>query len=467
MLKIIPHFKNNNKLGVIIFSAFSVLWLGLCLLLILPPFQSLVLNFAVRFAGSIGKTYPLEELTPFLKTCAFAGFAFYGFIIFLIAIENFIIKRPDIGVMKWEILFMVIVSSLAMVIRITGFNQLNGDIITQLQWLEHFRENGFFEGYRTFPGNYTAIYLYILSILSFIPQGLELYFMKIISCFFDFICAIYAMKIMEHFLKNKKISLLTYAIILFSPTVFLNSGTWAQSDSMYTAFVIMCLFYMLKNNIRIAMIFFGIGLSQKLQAIFPLPFILLFFVYRKISLKYLLYIPVGLFAATIPAQLFGWPFARIFIHFLAGTDINTSLTHNAPTIYAWPNIPALMPVIFITAILFCLGFLIIRKQSIPSHNTFLLLFLFCNFVIPFFLPNMHERYFFIGEIAVLLYAIANPKRYWISFLVIIPAVITYSSFLWNFRPFSLFHLSLVMLLPVIIISRWLVESIIADQGVKQ
>ena len=86
-----------------------------------------------------------------------------------------------------------------------------------------------------------------------------------------------------------------------------------------------------------------------------------------------------------------------------------------------------------------------------------------NFAIPFFLPNMHERYFYIGEIAVLLYSIVNPKRFWISLLVIMPALATYTGYLWGSNPFSLVTLSLVMLAGIIVISKWLVESILCDQ----
>jgi Gpi18-like mannosyltransferase len=461
-----PNIKKTNTVNIILFLVFSILWLGLCISSLFPQLQLLILGFAESFANSIGKNYPTERLKRFIDVCILAGFAFYVFIIFLIALEKLVIKQNTEKKNLWEHFFLVLITLLAILIRITGFNQQNGDIIIQSMWIAHFRENSFFQAFKTFPGNYNAIYLYFLAILSYLPQSIELYSMKAISCAFDFICAVYAMKIIENILQNKKASLLAYAIILFSPTVFINSGIWAQSESMHTAFILMTFYYLLKNNIRSAMVFFGIGLSLKLQAIFPLPFILLFFVYKKISMMYLFYILVGLVGVSIPAWFFTWPLARIIINYLVGSGMNDLLTWNAPTIFAWGNIPALMPVIFIITVLFCIGFLIINRQSVPSNNTLLLLFLFCNFVIPFFLPNMHERYFYMGEITVLLYSIANPKRFWISFLVIMPTLATYSAFLWNFNPFSLINLSLIILLAIIIITKWLIESILSDQRLK-
>ena len=459
-----PNINKKNTTNIILFSVFSILWLSLCLLSLLPYFQLLLLKHGEYLANLTGKNYPTETLKHFLNVCIFAGFTFYVFVIFLVVLEKFIIKQNDVKNIHWERLFLVSITLLAILIRITGFNHRSVDYIGFLsEWVKHFRENGLFLGFKTFPGNYNAIYMYYLEIISFLPQSMELYLIKIFSCIFDFICAFYALKIIFYLTKNKKTSLLIYAVVLFSPTVFINSGLWAQCDSIHTAFVLISFYYLLKNNIRPAMIFFGIGLSFKLQAIFSLPFIFLFFVYKKISLKNLLYIPIGLVGVSIPAWLFGWPLPRIIINYLVGSGMNEILTWNAPTIFAWGNIPASMPVIFITFLLFCLGFLIINKHSVPSKNTLLLLFLFCNFVIPFFLPHMHERYFYIGEIAVLLYSIINPKRFWISFPVIMPALATYSLFLWNFNPFPLVYLALIMLLAVIIISKWLVESILLDQ----
>jgi hypothetical protein len=234
---------------------------------------------------------------------------------------------------------------------------------------------------------------------------------------------------------------------------------------MYTAFILISVFYLLKNCPRTAMIHFGIALSFKLQAIFPLPFILFLFIYKKISMKNLFFILPGFFIVSIPAWLFGWPVIKCITNYLAGTNISSSLTMNAPTIFTWGNLPGTMPVIFIVAVLFCIGFLIINKQSNPSNNTILLIFLFCTFAIPFFLPNMHERYFYIGEIAVLLYAIVNPKRFWISFFVIMPALATYVGYLYETNQFALQNLSIVMLAGIVFVSKWLIESILFDQSI--
>jgi len=458
-------FMKGQNSGIIVFMVFSALFVGLCFFLLLPQSRLFILKYAEEYANITGRIYTPEKAIKFVYKFVLFGSGFYFFILFLITLERYTMRQHDEESFNWGKLFIVVITVLAIAIRIAGFNWKTEDYFTQSQWLTHLRDNGHFLGFKTFPGNYNAIYLYILGILSFFPQNMELYLMKIASCAFDFICAFYAMKIMCYFVKSRKIGLLTYAIILFSPTVFVNSGLWAQCDSMYTAFVLMAFYYLLKDKVRMAMFFFGVGLSFKLQSIFPLPFIILFFIYRKISFINLLYILIGFFVVSIPAWLFGWPLHAFFNNYIAGTNTTSVLTWNAPTIFTWGNIPVLLPVIFIAAVFFCIGFLIINKKSIPSNNTLLLLFLFCNFAIPFFLPNMHERYFYIGEIVVLLYSIVNHKRFWISLPVIMPTLATYSGYLWGTNPFSLLNLSIVILLAIIIITKWLIESILIDQDV--
>jgi len=446
-----------------IFTLLSIIWLGFCLTFLVPQFRIQYLGLAQKFLDSFGKFISQDRIEKSITMASFLGIAFYFLVLFLLFLENFIINSENFKKLNLRFLFISIISILAIIIRIAGFGQITGDFNTQSEWVTYLRNNRHFFGFNNFPGNYNAIYMYFLGILSYLPISAELFAMKFISCIFDFLCAYYSLKILELISGNKKIGIIAFTVILFSPTVFLNSGVWAQCDSMYASFLLISLYYLLKTKFRLAMIMYGIGFSFKLQAVFMLPFIIFIFIYKKTSLKYFLFILIGLIAVSIPAWLFGWPLIRIFYNYFAGTNINGVLTLNAPTIFIWGQIPGMIPVIFILSVLICIGFLIIHSQSIPSHNTLLLLFLFCNFVIPFFLPNMHERYFYVGEIAVLLYIIINPARFLIAVAVIFPAMVTYVNYLWHTNSFTLLQMSVIMLIAVIFITKWLIESITADQ----
>jgi Gpi18-like mannosyltransferase len=443
--------------------AFTVIWLALCFSLLFPHIRNIIIEFVQD--NVVHKTINYNLWDRRLVNLAFAGFSFYAVVIFLFLLEKIVIDRQDNEKLNWKPLFFVVISILAMLIRFVGFSHKTSDFFLQSEWVAHLRENGHFFGFKTVPANYNAIYLYLCGIMSYLPVSWELYLMKIFPCIFDFICAVFSMKIMRQITSSARIGMLAYAVILFSPTVVLNSGVWAQCDSVYAALLLVSLFYIINGKPAKSMICFGIGLSFKIQMVFMFPVIILVFICRKWSFRNLFYGILSFFAVSIPAWLFGWPLYKWFFNYFVGAaDLNpVSLTMNAPTIFSWGIMNAAVPVLFITAALAMLGFLIISKKGNMSYDMLLLLFIFCYFAVPFFLPNMHERYFYAGEIAVLLYSIYNPKRFYISFLVIMPALVTYLRYLYGVELFTLSRLSIVMLTGIIFITKWLIESILAGQ----
>ncbi len=68
-----------------------------------------------------------------------------------------------------------------------------------------------------------------------------------------------------------------YTLVLALPTVILNSSAWGQADSIYTAWLMVALWHLLNHQNNRALVFFGVALAFKLQAILLLPFF--FYVY--------------------------------------------------------------------------------------------------------------------------------------------------------------------------------------------
>ena len=73
-----------------------------------------------------------------------------------------------------------------------------------------------------------------------------LFLIKFVSIIFDYVCAIYSLKIVYKLTnKNILLSLIAYASVLFLPTVMLNGAMWGQCDSIYTSFILISLYYLL------------------------------------------------------------------------------------------------------------------------------------------------------------------------------------------------------------------------------
>lgn len=94
--------------------------------------------------------------------------------------------------------------------------------------------------------------------------------------------AVYASLIVKHFKVNKYIKGFIYTLIL--PGVIINSAVLGQCDSIYTAFVLMFIYYILKNKNKLALFLLGLALSFKLQSIFVAPVLLYLIITKKIRL---------------------------------------------------------------------------------------------------------------------------------------------------------------------------------------
>src|SRR5436853_614759 len=73
-----------------------------------------------------------------------------------------------------------------------------------------------------------------------------------------------------------------FALMLSIPTLLINSMLWGQSDAVYAAGVVMCLYFILTDKPLAAVLAFSFAISVKLQAIFFAP-VLIGYLLRKES----------------------------------------------------------------------------------------------------------------------------------------------------------------------------------------
>ena len=166
-----------------------------------------------------------------------------------------------------------------------------------------------------------------LSIITYIKIN-PLYLIKFFSCIFDFILAIYSSKIIYLITKNKNKSYFCYLCII------INSSIWGQCDTIYTSFLIISIYYLLKTKYIYSFIFYGIAFSFKLQAIFLLPlFIILFFTTNKIKLYHFLIIPLVNGIMCLPAIILGRNILEVMLIYFTQTKSKMNITMNFPNIY--------------------------------------------------------------------------------------------------------------------------------------
>ena len=95
------------------------------------------------------------------------------------------------------------------------------------------------------------------------------------------------------------------------------------------------------------------------------------------------------------------------------------------------------------AVIFLLYFLWERCRTL-SDDTLLTAALAFLLAIPFFLPHMHERYFFPADVFAILYALNKPKRFPVPLLVIGASTVSYLPFLFGESPVELTTAAVLM-----------------------
>ena len=94
--------------------------------------------------------------------------------------------------------------------------------------------------------------------------------------------------------------------MILLPTVILNSAWWGQADSIYTAFILISIVYLLKKRYFLSFVFLGISFSFKLQFIFILPlYILVYLSTKEFSIWNFFIIPIMNINMCLPAILCG------------------------------------------------------------------------------------------------------------------------------------------------------------------
>lgn len=382
---------------------------------------------------------------------------------------------------RWKLLAIFFITTLAVVIRVSNFSFLSNDYIGCLKpWTEYLADNGHFMGIASLLGetDYGAPYLYVLSLISYLPKSMFLYAIKIVSCVFDFICAIYVAKIVTKMTQKENIGILAYGLILFWPTVFTNSSMWAQCDALYASFVVMMLWYFMEEKPQIAMVFYGLAFSFKLQATFIFPLLIILYIYKKWSIVDALY-GIGTWVLiNVPSWFMGVPipyFIKVYVNQSRAND--WSLIMNAPSVYAllpdsqdfkvnklpiFGELLSRLGVIVVMIIFILLAVYLLKENRKLTAETLILLLLFSGVTVPYLLPRMHDRYFFIADIAVIMYILLKPKRWWIALLVTFPSCMAYTAYLFQAQIFDMFHMAIIMGMACVFITKWLIESIKTD-----
>src|SRR5688572_24692698 len=155
--------------------------------------------------------------------------------------------------------------AISIVIRICVLPIPNGDMTNfNLPWYQVLVNNGIAETLATSFTNYSPPYTYLLALATLSKDLIPpLIAIKLIAIFFDILGMYIVYRIIKIKHPNGSIPLFAAALYFSMPTVIINSSLWGQADSIYTCFLLLCLYFVLTERYALSMAAFGLAFSVK------------------------------------------------------------------------------------------------------------------------------------------------------------------------------------------------------------
>lgn len=343
----------------------------------------------------------------------------------------------------FPVVWFIFISILALLIRLTLFDNVSGDAsVFLLPWYGSIREGGGFSALSGQTGNYTMLYQTFIALITYLPIE-PLYAYKILSCLFDFLLAFAAGRIAYESGGHGRVfrGLVVYGTVLLSPVVFLNSAYWAQCDSIYVFFCVAALGCLTREKYARAFILYGLAFAIKLQAILLLPFFLFAWVrIRRVRLRHFLLIPLSVMAASIPGLLCGRRFADIFSIYSTQILYYPRIALNSPSFWLildQYDTEGAYQIFRYAAILLAIGTVAAQiliwqrsKLSFTVENAVRMAFL-TSYTCVLLLPAMHERYGYLYEVLSIILVCFDRRSLPLAVTLHLVTLTTYGSFLFG------------------------------------
>ena len=312
-------------------------------------------------------------------------------------------------------------------------------------WTRSIKQNGFASFWKT-NADYSPIFLFFCAIVSLLPAGDMItvngvtyeknwiYYFKS----FYFLCiigmAVGIYLITRLLTKDKDKSMIAYIVTLVLPTVFMNSAVWGNSDSTLGLTLVFALYCAFIRKDYLAMFLLGLSFGNKLQAVFIVPFFAYLIINRKLKLHSLIFVLLGVVLTFIPSWICGAPFGQPWSFFGVQLGRWNDLTYGCANMWHLLNfrgdvVNKASTWIGLGLIGVVLALVHMRKIDLENKMNMFKVAVLLIFAVIFFLPHMHERYFYLIEVLVVIYAVISPKRFYFPILMQVSGAIAYYHYL--------------------------------------
>ncbi len=302
-----------------------------------------------------------------------------------------------------------------------------------LLWEGFIHEHGA-AAYAEVFSNYAPLYTYLMGLVALLPEELWSFGIKLVSICGDVVLAWAAGAVVAaagwQLPARVSVNLrwATAAAVMWLPTVMMNSAMWGQCDVFWTSCCMLSLWCFLRRRPVAAMLWFGVAVSFKQQAIFFSPVVLVMLLLGRARWWQLVLVPAVYALTCVPCALAGREWESLLNVYVEQRHTSIDWWAHAPSPYLFirhmPYSPkkalAIMWAVGVFTLVLCIVVARrMRKMNRRDQVRLILVFTaFCGVFYPYVLPMMHERYMYLGDIATLVAAIAlwRSRSMWLAAL---------------------------------------------------
>jgi Gpi18-like mannosyltransferase len=323
---------------------------------------------------------------------------------------------------------------LAVLVRVVGRDHVTSDLVVFRTWYDELWASGGITGLREPIGNYNAPFLYLLVVAGFLP-GATLLKLKAIFVLFDALVVYFMYRIVALRYRGWRIPALAALVTAFLPTVVVNASMYGQCDSIWAAFALGGLYLLLRDRHWWAVAFLATAVAFKPQAVFILPVLLLLVLAGRVRWRVLLGLPAFYLLLDVPAVIAGRDPVELVTVYTNQLDEQGGLIRSGPSVFQY------LPVTVGADVLRALGYLLaaavvlgvcyalIATRTELDPTRVVTAGAFFAVAVPFLLPSMHERYFYLADLLTVAVAFHRPRLWYLPMSVQAASALSYLPFL--------------------------------------
>lgn len=381
-----------------------------------------------------------------------------------------------------NVLFLAIVVLIGAAIRWAGRYFVSEDMtFCLIPWFERIKASGGLPALSGQVGDYGLLYQTLISLMTYLPLPAVVQY-KLLSSLFDAVLALLAGLIYRDVKMSRlnglqgvdrsRVTLqafLVSAVVWLLPTVILNSSYWGQCDSMYACCCLATIYLLRRGSFAWAFVLLGLAFGCKLQAVFILPIIGVYYLLSKrFSLLWVLLSVVAMWLSGIVAFAYGRNLLSPIMIYIGQVGHYQEMYMGFPSLWMlvgndywalrWFAI-LLTVMVLVTGVWYCLN----HKRVALYDERFYAVAAWFMWSMLLFLPSMHDRYAYLLDILLVIVACLDRRFLKYAVITVLISLYYYSIYLFGDRGNGHVLSALIYLFAYLHYTRTLVGDIQRDE----